>query len=154
MAIEILYIASGCVENILLFLVGSGFPGSSVLGSAEPFNAPMFQSPEPSEAVRGRMCLKFAPARAQLAELGPVQHVVSPNFEHVKYAKQWKEADGVHWGPFGKRGKHAAVSKHVRCGAMLNGQHTRIEPDWFQTRHREDIILQPLLIYVVKIATA
>ncbi|CAK9020454.1 unnamed protein product [Durusdinium trenchii] len=38
--------------------------------------------------------------RAQLAELGPVQHVVSPNFEHVKYAKQWKEAypEATLWG--------------------------------------------------------
>ena len=33
---------------------------------------------------------KVAPRRA-LKELGPVKHIVSPNFEHVKWAKQWKE---------------------------------------------------------------
>ncbi|CAM9695402.1 unnamed protein product, partial [Phaeothamnion confervicola] len=30
--------------------------------------------------------------RAALAELGPVRHIVSPNYEHVKYARQWLEA--------------------------------------------------------------
>eukprot|EP00438_Fugacium_kawagutii_P028545 Skav222542 [mRNA] locus=scaffold2875:264283:269599:+ [translate_table: standard] len=29
-----------------------------------------------------------------LADLGPVQHIVSPNYEHVKWAKQWKEVSG------------------------------------------------------------
>ncbi|CAM9223888.1 unnamed protein product [Scytosiphon promiscuus] len=32
------------------------------------------------------------PLQEALAELGPVGHIVSPNYEHVKYAKQWVEA--------------------------------------------------------------
>eukprot|EP00435_Cladocopium_sp_Y103_P060114 s182_g21.t2 len=40
------------------------------------------------------------PLRQALKELGPVKHIVSPNFEHVKWAKQWKEAfpDAILWG--------------------------------------------------------
>ncbi|CAM9637297.1 unnamed protein product [Ectocarpus sp. 4 AP-2014] len=32
------------------------------------------------------------PLKEALASLGPVGHIVSPNYEHVKYAKQWVEA--------------------------------------------------------------
>jgi len=32
------------------------------------------------------------PLQAKLDEVGTVKHVVSPNYEHVKYAKQWAEA--------------------------------------------------------------
>jgi hypothetical protein len=34
-----------------------------------------------------------------LTELGPVKHVVSPNYEHLKYAKQWIAAypDATAW---------------------------------------------------------
>ncbi|CAM9511534.1 unnamed protein product [Ascophyllum nodosum] len=32
------------------------------------------------------------PLRRALEELGPVGHIVSPNFEHVKYAQQWVKA--------------------------------------------------------------
>lgn len=41
-----------------------------------------------------------APLRAALQDLGPVGHIVAPNFEHVKWAKQWKEAfpNAVLWG--------------------------------------------------------
>lgn len=40
------------------------------------------------------------PLRERLAALGPVRHIVSPNFEHVKWARQWKEAypDATLWG--------------------------------------------------------
>ena len=38
-----------------------------------------------------------APRRA-LKELGPVKHIVSPNFEHVKWAKQWKEVSSAATG--------------------------------------------------------
>lgn len=40
------------------------------------------------------------PLRRALKDLGPVKHIVSPNFEHVKWAKQWKEAfpDAILWG--------------------------------------------------------
>jgi len=31
-----------------------------------------------------------APLKAALAQLGEVKHIVSPNFEHVKFAAQWK----------------------------------------------------------------
>ena len=30
--------------------------------------------------------------RRAVDALGPVKHVVSPNYEHVKYAKEWKVA--------------------------------------------------------------
>lgn len=32
------------------------------------------------------------PLRKALDKVGPVMHIVSPNYEHVKYAKQWMEA--------------------------------------------------------------
>lgn len=41
-----------------------------------------------------------APLKAALAELGPVEHVVAPNYEHVKYAASWRAAfpDATLWG--------------------------------------------------------
>lgn len=38
--------------------------------------------------------------RGALEALGPVRHIVSPNFEHVKYARQWREAfpEATLWG--------------------------------------------------------
>lgn len=33
-----------------------------------------------------------AALREALAAVGPVAHIVSPNYEHVKYARQWKDA--------------------------------------------------------------
>jgi hypothetical protein len=33
-----------------------------------------------------------APLRRELRLLGTVKHVVSPNYEHVKWAAQWKQA--------------------------------------------------------------
>lgn len=33
-----------------------------------------------------------APTKKAIDALGPVRHVVSPNYEHVKWAAQWKEA--------------------------------------------------------------
>lgn len=33
-----------------------------------------------------------APLKAALTQLGPVAHVVSPNYEHLKYAPQWADA--------------------------------------------------------------
>jgi len=32
------------------------------------------------------------PLRQALDKIGTVKHVVSPNYEHVKYAKEWQEA--------------------------------------------------------------
>ena len=58
-----------------------------------------------------------SPTRAAVDALGPVRHIVSPNFEHVKWAAQWKRAypSATLWGcpgmkreetrhPVGRRG--------------------------------------------------
>ncbi|CAJ1358933.1 unnamed protein product [Effrenium voratum] len=52
-----------------------------------------------------------APLRLALSQLGPVRHIVSPNFEHVKWAKPWKEAfpEAVLWGTPGMRAKFPEI---------------------------------------------
>jgi len=48
-----------------------------------------------------------SPTRAAVDALGPVRHIVSPNFEHVKWAAQWKRAypSATLWGCPGMREK-------------------------------------------------
>lgn len=45
--------------------------------------------------------------RTALTTLGPVLHIVSPNFEHVKWARQWREAfpSATLWGSPGMKEK-------------------------------------------------
>ncbi|CAE7705894.1 unnamed protein product, partial [Symbiodinium microadriaticum] len=49
--------------------------------------------------------------RDALDQLGPVRHIVSPNFEHVKWAAQWKEAfpDATLWGTPGMKEKFPKI---------------------------------------------
>mmetsp|Transcript_33600 Transcript_33600/g.75425 ORF Transcript_33600/g.75425 Transcript_33600/m.75425 type:complete len:333 (+) Transcript_33600:20-1018(+) len=49
--------------------------------------------------------------RSSLDALGPVRHIVSPNFEHVKWAAQWKEAfpEAILWGTPGMREKFPTI---------------------------------------------
>jgi Domain of unknown function (DUF4336) len=51
------------------------------------------------------------PLIATLAQLGTVRHVVSPNFEHVKFAKQWADhyPDASMWACPGMMAKHPEV---------------------------------------------
>lgn len=52
-----------------------------------------------------------APTKKAIDALGPVRHVVSPNYEHVKWAAQWKEAypDATLWGCPGMKQKYPAI---------------------------------------------
>ncbi|CAE7366198.1 unnamed protein product [Symbiodinium natans] len=49
--------------------------------------------------------------RKGLEQLGPVRHIVSPNFEHVKWAAQWKGAfpDATLWGTPGMKDKFPKI---------------------------------------------
>ncbi|CAE7400250.1 unnamed protein product, partial [Symbiodinium necroappetens] len=49
--------------------------------------------------------------REALEQLGPVRHIVSPNFEHVKWAAQWKAAfpDATLWGTPGMKDKFPKI---------------------------------------------
>jgi hypothetical protein len=51
------------------------------------------------------------PLIATLAQLGTVRHVVSPNYEHVKFAKQWGDhyPDANMWACPGMMAKHPEV---------------------------------------------
>jgi len=51
------------------------------------------------------------PLRKALAEIGPVTDIVSPNYEHVKWAKQWGEAypEATLWGSPGMIMKYPGI---------------------------------------------
>jgi hypothetical protein len=55
------------------------------------------------------------PLRAALAALGPVRHVVAPNYEHLKYTAQWLAAypDAIGYGCPGLRAKAPALGLHA-----------------------------------------
>lgn len=52
-----------------------------------------------------------APTKKAIDALGPVRHVVSPNYEHVKWAAQWKDAypDATLWGCPGMKQKYPEI---------------------------------------------
>ena len=51
------------------------------------------------------------PLKRELSKLGPVKHVVSPNYEHVKWAAQWKAAypDATLYGCPGIKNKYPDI---------------------------------------------
>ena len=59
------------------------------------------------------------PLRDALAALGEVKHVVSPNYEHVKWAAQWKAAypAATLWGSPGMKAKKVAIPYDCEVGA-------------------------------------
>lgn len=59
------------------------------------------------------------PLKTQLATLGEVKHIVSPNYEHVKWAAQWKEAypEATLYGSPGMMQKKPAIPWDVEVGA-------------------------------------
>ncbi|KAK9807495.1 hypothetical protein WJX72_000868 [[Myrmecia] bisecta] len=56
--------------------------------------------------------------KAALAELGPVKHIVSPNYEHIKFAQQWMEAypDAKSYACPGLKAKQPQVSYTAEVG--------------------------------------
>eukprot|EP00752_Nemacystus_decipiens_P003871 g3561.t1 len=69
------------------------------------------------------------PLRRALAELGPVAHIISPNYEHVKYAKQWVEAypDAKSYACPGLAERHPEVRFTREVGASLQDENL---PEW------------------------
>jgi hypothetical protein len=64
-----------------------------------------------------------APLAAALAALGPVRHVVAPNYEHVKYARQWLDAypDAVGYGCPGLRAAAPQLGMHADAVDVTRG---------------------------------
>lgn len=56
--------------------------------------------------------------RNSLASIGPIAHIVSPNYEHVKYAKEWKDAypDATLYGCPGLIEKEKGIAYDVEIG--------------------------------------
>jgi glutaredoxin len=59
-----------------------------------------------------------APLKAALAALGPVKYIMSPNYEHVKYAQQWIDAypDAIAYGCPGAKEKFPQISFQAEVG--------------------------------------
>ena len=75
--------------------------------------------------------------RLAVTSLGRVAHVVSPNYEHVKYAAQWKEAfpDAVLYGCPGLKDRMPNVyDVDLRDGVPESWR--RFELAWFDARRR------------------
>ncbi|KAG5192403.1 hypothetical protein JKP88DRAFT_204283 [Tribonema minus] len=67
--------------------------------------------------------VELDPALQQtLAELGPVRHVVSPNYEHVKYAQQWIHAypDATAWACPGLKDKKPDIGYDRTIGTTAD----------------------------------
>ena len=70
--------------------------------------------------------LSDIPTRAEVDALGPVKHIVSPNFEHLKYGPLWGQAypDAVTYGCPGLMAREAWCMQEVandppdRCGVV------------------------------------
>eukprot|EP00639_Heterosigma_akashiwo_P030637 CAMPEP_0194672968 /NCGR_PEP_ID=MMETSP0295-20121207/6785_1 /TAXON_ID=39354 /ORGANISM="Heterosigma akashiwo, Strain CCMP2393" /LENGTH=289 /DNA_ID=CAMNT_0039556827 /DNA_START=76 /DNA_END=944 /DNA_ORIENTATION=- len=80
-----------------------------------------------------------APLRAALADLGPVRHVVSPNYEHVKYAQNWIEAypDAISYGCPGMKQQEPdiAFQKILSTGEDTISWLDEIDCCWFDCEH-------------------
>lgn len=65
------------------------------------------------------------PLRAALEELGPVRHIVAPNYEHVKWAQQWRDAypEATLWGTPGMMEKLPEISFHRELSRQEKAPH-------------------------------
>lgn len=68
-----------------------------------------------------------ADLRTALDAIGPVAHIISPNYEHVKYAKQWKDAypSAILYGCPGLIEKEKGIPYDVEVG-----QGNKAPPAW------------------------
>ena len=76
--------------------------------------------------------------RKALADIGgEVKHIVSPNYEHVKFAKQWIDAfpDATGYGCPGAKAKYPSIGYDVEVptseGQLPSGWPAEIQPVWF-----------------------
>ena len=77
-----------------------------------------------------------APTKKAIDALGPVRHVVSPNYEHVKWAAQWKAAypDATLWGCPGMKRKYPEISwdeELVDGEGNFGGARAEFAATWF-----------------------
>ena len=77
-----------------------------------------------------------APTKKAIDALGSVRHVVSPNYEHVKWAAQWKEAypDATLWGCPGMKRKYPEIpwdEELVDGEGNFGGARAEFATTWF-----------------------